>query len=107
MKTITFVALMLSFNLCFSESNSNLSTIKAITVGSGYARVRLESMKEAEGCVNTKNWYYLDTVNNQEMFSTLLAANISGKKLTLQLAGCQGEYPKISHIYLCDTLVCN
>jgi len=99
-------------NLSLAESYSPISTIKALTFSTTGVRVKLENMTESiEGC-STQNYYYLPTPDQQsdKLVSVLLAAKISGQGIWFQLSGCQDmaqyNYPKISHIYFCDTSWC-
>ena len=110
-KTILMITLFLPL-LTHAASYSNVTTVKALTLGADGVRVKLDSMKELEGCVNQK-YYYLSTPTNQEdkLVSALLTAKISKQKINFQLSGCETmssySYPKIRHIYFCDTALCN
>lgn len=103
---IGVVSIFLLFSNANAESYSNVSTVKGMTVGVGFARIQLVSMKAAENCLNS-NYYWLDTSQGKEMFSALLAAKASGSELSLQLVGCQGDMPKITHVYICDKPFCS
>lgn len=100
---ILFFSIQSSF--VFSESYSEVSTVKGLTVGNSYARVQLSTMKETESCTNSK-FYYLDNSESKDMFSTLLAAKASGQLVSLQLVGCANNMAQISHVYACDTSFC-
>ncbi|NMH63824.1 hypothetical protein [Shewanella salipaludis] len=106
MKYLVVFSLLLVSSLSWSESYSNVSIVKGLTIGATHARVQLESMKLAEGCSNIK-FYFLDIQNNKEMFSSILAAKASGQKVSFQLLGCENDTAKISHVYLCDTQFCS
>lgn len=99
------LALILS-GFCNGESYSDASTVKGITVDEGYARIKLDNMKPAEGC-EKEGYYYLDTSLYKEGFSVILAAKAAGQKLSFQLVGCHGDMAKISHVYFCDKSFCN
>lgn len=96
----------------FSTAYSYVTTISGISVGENYVRVKLSEMNVVEGCVD-QNWYVLDTTNQTQeiFFSSLLSANAANMELSLQLTGCHQagirSYPKITHVYLCDTQYCN
>jgi hypothetical protein len=106
MKYILALSLTLACNFAYSESYSNVSTVKGLTIGAISARVQLDSMKLAEGCSNEK-FYLLDSENNKAMFSSILAAKASGQKVSFQLIGCENDTAKISHVYMCDTKFCS
>ncbi|WP_156804555.1 hypothetical protein [Gallaecimonas xiamenensis] len=105
MKYAAAVSLLLSFS-AFSASYSEISFVSGLTVGGGYVRVKLENMKEAEGCKISK-FYYLQPSSNQEIFSSLLAMKAAKQKVSFQLSGCQNDMPVITHMYMCDTDFCN
>lgn len=90
----------------FTESYSPISTVKGLTIGQGYVRVKLVDMEPAEDCSKT-DYYLLDTSVQKDGFSAVLAAKASGQKLSFQLKGCHGDMPKISHIYFCDRAFCS
>lgn len=108
MKYLWLLILFAVANLAVAESYSNASTIKAITVGTTYARVQLTSMPStpAESC-SSSTFYYLDLTTGSEIYSATLAAKLAGEKISFQLIGCQSGMPKITHVYLCDTLFCS
>ena len=72
----------------YSESYSPVSSIKGLSIGPGYARVRLATMGGGEGC-DTPKFYKLDTTANKEMFSAILVAKATGKLVSFQLTSCQ------------------
>ena len=78
-----------------------------MSVGSDFAWVNTEVMQSAESC-SKNNWYILDIMDgkNKEMYSMLLTVKASNQKVHFQLIGCQGDYPKISHIYNCINQSC-
>ncbi len=110
-KIFAIVALV-SPLLCHAVTYSEVTTVKALTFNQDGVRVKLESMKSAESCEN-QNFYYLPTPTNQQnkLISALLTAKASKGKISLQLVGCENmgsySYPKINHIYFCDTVMCN
>lgn len=95
----------------FSESYSKPTIVKGITLGNGYSRIRLASMIDSEGCAN-QGWYVLDTSTKygEQALSTLLTAKVSQSKVSVQLHMCieagGKSYPKINHLYFCDTQYC-
>ena len=111
MKKIFLLALLVS-SFTYGESYSDTAAIKGMTVGEGYSRIKLSSMNStrvlnaAESICEKHDYYYLDTSVSKDMYSALLAANASKQTVSLQLIGCQGGYPKISHVYLCERAFC-
>jgi len=115
MKKYIAIILALSItNVTFASAPSEVSEIKAIIAGEGLVRVKLNTMKSVEGCAS-QEFYALDLSNNinNYMFSTLLTAKASGKKVSflldscIDLSGTGNVYPKIKYIYFCDTQWCN
>lgn len=107
MRYILSLVLLVFASSLWAESYSNVSTVKGISIIPSSARIQLNSMKEAEGC-SSSQYYYLGPLSDKgEMYSTILAAKMSGEKLSFQLTGCQGKYPVITAIYLCDKHFCN
>ncbi|WP_432467884.1 hypothetical protein [Agarivorans sp. Z349TD_8] len=106
------IALLSFSSTSIAESYSDPSVITALTFGTDGVRVRLESMKAAESC-ETQNYYFLHTPDesHDKLISVLLSAKVAQQKVSLQLAGCHqlgaNNYPKISHIYFCDTSFCS
>ena len=102
-KTMPIITLFFPL-LSDAASYSNVTTVKALTLGAEGVRVKLDSMKELEGCINQK-YYYLAIPTNQQdkLVSALLTAKVSRQSISLQLSGCETmssySYPKISHIY--------
>ena len=114
---LTKFALTLSIMLCYSSlaysaSYSKVASIEALTFSNKGVRVKLTEMSPAEGCAN-QNWYYLPTPDSSygQMVSSLIAAKATGEKISLQLLLCEPlgtySYPKINHIYMCDSEFCS
>jgi hypothetical protein len=110
-----FISLVIVVGIFSSSSHaasySHISSVKGLTFFADGVRIKLESMKEVESCEN-QNFYYLPTPDERynKFVSALLAAKASGEKLSLQLVGCEQvtsySYPKVTHIYFCDTSYC-
>lgn len=106
------VILASGLSVSHAESYSSVSSVKGLTFYDDGVRIKLESMKEVESCAN-QNFYYLPTPDEKsnKLVSVLLTAKASGEKLSLQLVGCEQmtgySYPKVTHIYFCDTVYCN
>lgn len=110
---LTLVTLFLYHSAGYAESYSEASTVTALTLGANGIRVKLNKMKSVESCV-TQDYYYLDTPDDDrydKLVSALMAAKVSQQKLSFQFVGCSQvgskSYPKISHIYFCDTSFCS
>jgi len=101
MKRSIYILLFLLTPTTFAMSNSPEGTVTAMTVGSTYARVATTSMTNAEDC-SSNVYFRLSYVDDPEgkMFSAILAAKAAKQKIFFQLAGCTGNYPRITHIYL-------
>ncbi|KZN60075.1 hypothetical protein N473_25465 [Pseudoalteromonas luteoviolacea CPMOR-1] len=109
-KTVfALLSLVLIHNNAQAASYTEVSEIKAITIGTEGVRVKLRTMKQYENC-SQKDWYFLDTniKNFDTMYSGLLSHKATKEKIFLQLTGCDSsnKYPKINHVYLCDTTWC-
>ncbi|NVJ60823.1 MAG: hypothetical protein HWE27_10545 [Gammaproteobacteria bacterium] len=112
MKQAFAVLIMFLALPAMAASYSAPSTVKGISVGDGYVRIKLDQMKAAEDCAD-QDWYVLDTTNDKyaEMsLSVILSAKVSQTKLSFQLVGCQTvgsrNYPKINHTYFCEETFC-
>lgn len=94
-----------------AESYSEVASVDALTFSTYGVRVKLTSMKSVEGCAD-QNYYFLPTPDDSydKMVSALIAAKATGEKLSLQLTQCEplgsNSYPKITHIYMCDSSFC-
>jgi hypothetical protein len=108
-KSFLFIALiaLVPLNAALAIAFSKPSTIKNITVDSGYARIELtDNTGDFESCSSERQWYYLEFTSSKEMYAALLAAKMSGQKVYLASNGCVGSYSKISHVYICETANC-
>lgn len=105
---LALVAIFLVHNVQ-AASYTVVTEIKAMTIGDTGVRVKLKTMGKYENCSEDR-WYFLDTntKNFNTMYSGLLSHKASREKVFLQLIGCDSskKYPKISHVYLCDTTWC-
>ena len=95
-----------------SESYSPPVTVEGITLGSDYARLKFSEMSSLEDCDN-QGWYVLDTSTTygEQSLSIFMAAKVSSSKVSVQLHECISRgaksYPKINHVYFCDTQFCS
>lgn len=85
----------------YAVTNSVESTVKQITIGETYARIKLASMTSMEGCPR-QDFYYLDLSNgkNAGTLSVILTAKVTQNPIVVQAGGCVADYPLITHIYL-------
>ena len=104
--------IILYSGITLATDYSDVTTINGFSIGQDFVRIKLNEMKVVEGCPD-QNWYVLDTTTEGDrvFFSGLLSANAANMELSLQLTGCHQagirSYPKITHVYLCDTQYCN
>jgi hypothetical protein len=98
---IIVLSIFMGVSAAHATTNSNVSTVTEITVGTTYARIKLASMTTMEGCED-QAYYYLDMTSgkNKEQFSAILATKATGGQIVIQATGCASGYPLISHIYL-------
>jgi len=84
-----------------SATNSAESTVKQITIGDTYARIKLTDMTNMEGCTR-QEYYFLDLSNgkNKGTLSVVLTAKATQSPIVVQAVGCSANYPLVSHIYL-------
>lgn len=119
MRKIAWVGFALLTMGAQAEVYTEPSTVKGITFGAGYVRVKLDAMlseskydSSVEQCI-TRTFYSFDasTEFGRQAYSALLSAKMAGAKVSLQLNGCyqvgNNIYPKINHVYVCDTLFCS
>lgn len=88
------------------------SLVTNISIGSGYARIKVEDseMIAAEGCSDPR-WYLLEMNQEiqplaKEMYSLILTAKASQTKVHFQLTGCEQNYARITHVYNCNKQDC-
>jgi hypothetical protein len=86
--------------VAYSATYTDSATIRNITVGKDFARVKMSKMSPAEGCEKA-DWYILHFTDegSHEMYSMLLAVKTTGQQVKFALTGCNMRYPKIVHIY--------
>jgi hypothetical protein len=73
-----------------------------VNISSGYYFKTNETMVDPDNCGNDA-WYKLkNDVYTKEAFSLILAANMSGKKVTFYLNGCASGYPQVGWINVHD-----
>lgn len=84
-----------------AATNSKESTVKQITIGEKYARIKLTNMTNMEGCTR-QDYYYLNVSSgkNAGTLSVILTAKVTQTPIVIQGNGCIGSYPLISHVYL-------
>ena len=106
-KMLLALLVLLDTSAHAETSYSQPSEIVSMTVGETIARVRLAQMSPAGSC-STQNWYALDLTNGagKEMYAALLSSKSMNKKIYLQLINCYANYPKITHVYLCEISSC-
>lgn len=106
MKYLTFILLIISKPL-LAVTYTTPDFIHNMTVGRDFARVQMNTMQSAESC-SSSQWYLLrfEVPTDQAMYSMLLAARSAKQKVHFQLIGCDTNYPKIRHVYSCDTSSC-
>jgi len=106
MKNLILATLFIS-NLASANSSFGSQTTSAVTVhDSGYLMVQLDSNSHSESCADSgrENIIILNpsSPNLKEMYSTALAAHMSGKKLYGWVNGCVSfwgrNYPKATYI---------
>lgn len=72
-----------------------------VNPGSGFYFKTVEALENPDSCSGTA-WYHLKSSStySKEMFSLLLAAHMSGRKVNFYLAGCSelGNYPLVHWI---------
>ena len=95
--------------LCITPTFANTvadKTIKTthVNISSGYYFKTSETMIDPHSC-GSSAWYTLKNgTYTKEAFSILLAAKMSGKKVTFYLQGCNGSYPLVDWINVHDQL---
>lgn len=101
-----------------AETYTEPATIKGVTLGAGYVRVRLHQMlaegefSPSEAECNAKSYYAIDTSSESGrlFYSTILSAKLTEAKISVQLHGCfqngSNFYPKINHVYFCENKFC-
>jgi hypothetical protein len=92
MKKIMLITFFIS-NLASANSSFGSQTTSSVTVhDSGYLMVQLDDSSHVESCADSarKNTLILNpgSPNLKEMYSTALAAHMSGKKLSGWVNGC-------------------
>ncbi|EAQ64327.1 hypothetical protein MED121_04388 [Marinomonas sp. MED121] len=111
LKYLGILAFLVS-GAAFSASYSEVSIVKGVSIGENFVRVKLQNMKSLENCPH-QSWYVLDTTadSSKLLYSGILSANAAKTKLSLQITDSHSvgskTYPKITHVYLCDTAFCS
>lgn len=97
-----YFVVILVISLSINSYGENLSdkTVKTthVNLSGGYYFKTVEAMVDPEGCGST-SWYRLSNEDfGREAFSLLLAAHMSGKKVSFNIDGCAGNYPSVRWI---------
>lgn len=95
-----FIIFVVFLSINSHAENLSDKTVKTthVNLSGGYYFKTVETMVDPEGCGST-SWYRLSTESfNKEAFSLLLAAHMSGKKVSFNISGCSGSYPSVRWI---------
>lgn len=97
---ILAVLALFAFN-SYAAEQSAISKVTFVTVGTTYARIKLETMKAVESCPE-QDFYILDFSIDpgNHMYSALLSAYATKTPTYLLLSGCYQNKPRITHVYL-------
>lgn len=116
MKKLIATALLLLPVFANATAYTQVATIKDMTVSHNTVRIKLSTMNKLTECSSSPTsakWYHLDlrTDGAQHIYSSLLAAKLAKQKMFLELRGCfsqnaDSKYPKVTQVYLCDTMWC-
>ena len=108
MNRITLIILLITFSLpsfCASWSNGS-QTVNNIIWRPGYKGfyVPPSTYQDVNNCGDTTNLYVVDTTLSEKeidrLYSIILTAFTTGKKLHLWLDGCQGKIPKFTGLQI-------
>lgn len=88
------------------------SIVKSLSLGELGLRVKVENMENPnQNCTNNE-WYVLEESSPffDSAYSTLLTSKVAKLSVNFQIIGCVEDgsrlYPRIRHIYFCDTKLC-
>lgn len=116
MKYMLWVILLFAGSTSAEFYTQNLPVTDLSLGGSSLSgfRVKLGTMENTGYDCSISSWYMYpysaSDPNYSAVYSTLLASKVSGAKVGIQIVGCvtSGDrtYPKITHVYFCDTPLC-
>lgn len=90
------------------------SAVKSVSLGDIGVRVKLINMEDVrQPCATHTDWYMLSNSIQyiDKAYSTFLTSKLSSMPVNFQISGCVSyggrQYPKITHVYFCDTKLCS
>jgi hypothetical protein len=103
-----FCKLFLALALCASatahaEGSSGAGTVNLVYFYEGHtgALITHSNQINPDGCASAAHFLLSDTyVKYKEVYALLLAANLSGKKVSISVSGCLQGFPLIKHVAL-------